>query len=132
MHANDLRASLQTVRRRRRYQRPRPQLRPLLPNVRFFSSDHFPPLAPFSSRFSSSSSPPFSFFHLNLRFVSSFSAIDKKNRFDNAVDLTCGTTHLTIGNGGADDLTLGYIDQVLGEDSELDYYTVEYCKKGAS
>jgi hypothetical protein len=46
--------------------------------------------------------------------------------------LTCGTTHLTLGNGGADDLTLGYIDQVLGEDSELDYYTVEYCKKGAS
>ena len=54
----------------------------------------------------------------------------QKNRFDNAVDLTCGTTHLTLGAGGADDLTLGYIDQVLGEKNPLGYYKTQYCNKG--
>jgi hypothetical protein len=50
--------------------------------------------------------------------------------FNNAVDLACGTTHLTLGNAGADDLTLGYIDQVLGTESELGYYNIQYCNKG--
>ena len=54
----------------------------------------------------------------------------KKNRFNNAVDLICGTTHLTLGSGGADDLTLGYMDQVLGEKNALGYYKTQYCKKG--
>jgi hypothetical protein len=104
------------------------------PTCVFFLPIIFPPSRLFRRAFLLLPLPlplsPFSI--LTFALFPHFVPSTKKNRFDNAVDLTCGTTHLTIGNGGADDLTLGYIDQVLGEDSELDYYTVEYCKKGAS
>lgn len=142
MHAKDLRAALQTVRRRHRHQRPRPQLRPLLSDVSSESCSSLPrphlslciSLRAFPPRCSRIFLPvylypPFSRFlsHPALSHPTVANCVD---RFDNAVDLTCGTTHLCLGSGGADDLTLGYIDEVLGTTSELGYYKAQYCKKG--
>jgi hypothetical protein len=45
---------------------------------------------------------------------------------DNKVDLECGITHLTVGSGGADDMTIGYIDEVLGTKSNLGYWKAQY------
>ena len=47
--------------------------------------------------------------------------------FDNAPDLDCGTTHLCVGGGGSEDMTMGYIDEVKGTNSPLGYYRATYC-----
>ena len=54
----------------------------------------------------------------------------KKRRFDNKVDLKCGVTHLTVGGGGSEDMTMGYIDEVKGTNSPLGYYKASYCLTG--
>lgn len=45
---------------------------------------------------------------------------------NHAVDTECGITHITTGGAGADDLTIGYIDEVLGTDSDLGYWKAKY------
>ena len=37
------------------------------------------------------------------------------------VDVECGIPHFMVGGGGADDLTMGYIDEMLGQDSVYGY-----------
>ena len=42
------------------------------------------------------------------------------------VDVECGIPHFMVGGGGADDLTMGYIDEMLGQDSPYGYGNAQF------